>query len=67
MTAKETARDLLHKYDILVGLKKPGEAKICAIIAVDIILKELTFELFHTKRGKILINYWKNVKNEIKK
>ena len=65
---KEKAEELIRKY-YTWGINKEGqtlswlEAKQCALIAVDEILKELlNDELFYFKTK---VNYWQEVKQEI--
>ena len=70
MTAKEKARELVNKYNLLQAsfykdqAPSYGYAKQCALIAVDEILDDdvydMSEELFEKR-----INFWEEVKHEI--
>ena len=75
MTPKEKAEELVKKYEIQFlsfGDYLPTiKAKKCALIAVDEILKELTYTENYVEdnmgRISIYIKYWQEVKQEIEK
>jgi hypothetical protein len=66
MTPKEKAEELFGKYAIYLraNLRYDEEAnedaKVCALIAVDEILKDQPFDI-------IKLQYWQKVKQEIEK
>ena len=65
MTAKEKARELVHKYHI-----HSIKGKECALIAVDEIANVV--KKYETEKGRLLIDnikleYWQEVKQEIEK
>ena len=72
MTPKEKARELVDKYYHLFSVKLENtisiyEAKHCALIAVDEVIKTYTnkdgtYFLFEEE-----VDYWQNVKQEIEK
>jgi uncharacterized protein YxeA len=71
MTAKEKAKELVEKYFYLFSLELENtiadyEAKQCALIAVDEILKEYGTYYKVEVNGKY-VSYWQEVKKEIEK
>jgi hypothetical protein len=67
MTPKDTALDLVNKFDG-VGLQMRNEAIACALICVNEIVKEIksnSFE-FGANVPMAVYTYWINVKHEIK-
>jgi hypothetical protein len=66
MTPKEKAKELVSKFQKQIFFEVTNEkldieeAKGCALIAVDEILKEESI-------GSLLIDWWKEVKHEIEK
>ncbi len=74
MTAKEKAIELVNKFTLYLGTDVNGdecyvdiiEAKRCALICVDEIIKELTEEISPSVHG-FRHNYWKEVNQKINK
>ena len=66
MTAKEKAKELVRKYWDLGGIDVL-EAKQCALIAVDEIIKEIDVFFLHRYDATDRYFYWKEVKQEIEK
>ena len=62
MTPKEKAEELYWKYIDLTSLY-PSEAKKCAIVAVDEMLKHMS--LHFGQIGLSTVEYWSEVKKEI--
>ena len=72
MTPQEKAEELLGKYlAIQFGDFPTTDAKQCALIAVDEIINTLNYDIRDIDvRGNILldlIDYWREVKQEIEK
>ena len=65
MTAKEKAEELIHKYilNTPVGFHF-DDAKKCALIAVDEIIKQLV-PIEKAPNNKFAFQYWLEVKQEI--
>lgn len=73
MTPKEKADDLIKKYQA-INFDEPilnlttSEAKECALIAVDEIIKACPIELVgNAGKFKYTEDYWKEVKAELEK
>jgi len=66
MTPKEKAKELVNKYWITDFDIYEEESKVCALIAVDEIIKELTIEISPSLLG-FRYKYWQEVKEEIEK
>jgi hypothetical protein len=69
MTAKEKANKLVKKYQyrqrgLVVTL---GDAKQCALIAVDEILNAITFNMYDEEEYNKVNDFWEEVKTEIEK
>lgn len=65
MTPKEKARELIDKFS-RVGLQQRNEGIACALIAIEILIKELdAYNRHGGLQGKI--DYWQKVKTEIEK
>jgi hypothetical protein len=62
MTPKEKCDELFKQF-LDIGLIVSSEAKQCALIAVDEILKDIPDNDIHNFR----IDFWEEVKTEIKK
>jgi hypothetical protein len=58
MTSKETAKELMLKYHLLIPMNTVSFAKQCALITVDEILKHCY---------EVMKPFWEEVKQEIKK
>ena len=73
MTAKEKAIDLFNEYysylkaNLMYDEEAKEDAKQCALIAVDEIIKELKETVFNYGVGNIPFKYWQEVKKEIEK
>ena len=76
--AKEKAKELVDKfneYTVQASITYPngkteeflGDAKECALIAVDEILDILNFDLGHDDTARHLSKYYEQVKQEIEK
>ena len=65
MTPKEKAKELVNKYLQIYDGRVP-QAKQCALIAVDEIIKELTEEISPSVHG-FRHKYYQEVKQEIEK
>lgn len=63
MIPKEKAKELVNKYLQIYDGRVP-QAKQCALIAVDEIIKELTEEISPSVHG-FRHEYWQEVKQEI--
>jgi hypothetical protein len=66
MTAKEKAIELVHRYDTMQSVIEGfslEDAKQCALIAVDEIMKAVGWE--EMELGVDRDNYWEEVKKEI--
>lgn len=59
MTPKEKAEELIKKFSA-VGLQQRGECIVCALIAVELLIKEL-------EECSIYSMYWIEVKKQIEK
>lgn len=67
-TSKEKAEELVYEYDFLQAVIEGfsfNDAKQCALIAVDEIMKAVGWE--EMELGVDRDNYWQEVKTEIKK
>jgi hypothetical protein len=62
MTPKEKAKELVDKFTV-VGLQQRNEGYQCALIAVDEILKVVSF--YNDSQAEVI--YFKEVKTEIEK
>jgi hypothetical protein len=71
MTPQEKAIELYEKYDSLfkAPYKKHKDTKLCALIAVDEILKSVSVNkvLYLTDMTYQIYTYWSKVKDEIEK
>ena len=68
MIPKEKAKELVYKFDDTMEFSTPQRfAKLCALIAVDEIIK--TVHTIYESLGVELIDksYWEEVRNEIEK
>lgn len=76
MTAKEKAKDLLHKFYFslpnnggFTGLcninQRWEEGKICALIAVNEIIDAIDWHEYETPNKEL--NYWLDIRKEIEK
>jgi len=62
MTPKEKAEELVYKFDDIMEFSTPQRfAKLCALVAVDEILKLELQEVYQN------IDYWQEVKQKIEK
>jgi hypothetical protein len=61
MTPKEKSRELVRQYWDL-GSMDIIKSKVCALIAVDELIKETSFEVPNIRQ-----RYWQEVKQEIEK
>ena len=72
MTPKEKAKELFDKYamylrsNLMYDEEAYEDAKVCALISVDEIIKELIEEISPIVHG-FRHKYWKEVKQEIEK
>jgi hypothetical protein len=68
MKAEEKAKELIEKLllfqPLIPDYDREGQAKQCALICVDEIIQALKY---HTWQNNKLIEYWKQVKQEINK
>ena len=64
MTPKEKAEGLKYKYMSIRWDIGPDDAKQCALIAVDEIIKQLT-TIEKAPNNKSAFQYWEEVKQEI--
>ena len=65
MTPKEKAKELIDKmYGDELEYMTEGQAKQCALIAVDEILGDIDDSILHPQ-NKEAIDYWQEVKKEI--
>ena len=62
--AKELIEKLLLFQPLIPDYDREGQAKQCALICVDEIIQALKY---HTWQNNKLIEYWKQVKQEINK
>jgi len=62
MTPKEKAEDLVKKFSA-VGLQRRAEGIVCALIAVDEIIKSVVITDLTTAENQFI--YWQQVKQEI--
>ena len=62
--AKEMIEKLLLFQPLIPDYDREGQAKQCALICVDEIIQALKY---HTWQNNKLIEYWKQVKQEINK
>ena len=62
--AKELIENLLLFQPLIPDYYREGQAKQCALICVDEIIQALKY---HTWQNNKLIEYWKQVKQEINK
>ena len=71
MTPKEKAKKLIKRYyrdsDLLVEDLSWIQAKECALIAVDEIVKAIDFDWMERQNLDRELNYWQQVKEEIEK
>jgi hypothetical protein len=67
MAPQEKAKELVDKFSN-IALLDSYEAKLCALIAVDEMIKELDILIIEDMDyKKIMLKYWHNVKQEIEK
>ena len=64
MTPKQKAKQLVDKFTV-VGLQQRNEGIQCALICVDEIMHVIDWHEFETPNEEL--NYWNQVKEEIKK
>tara|TARA_R110000824_G_scaffold182_3_gene837 strand:+ start:13404 stop:13613 length:210 start_codon:yes stop_codon:yes gene_type:complete len=68
MTAKEKAKDLVDRFlNEQNDTEEISQAKQCALICVDEILKNQPYDIYTIDQCNNLTKYWKEVKQEIEK